>query len=203
MWDVFINEGAIKEHQQRFLRGKQEKEKTFIKAQFFTKKQFLLIAGTKENLFLIFDGFQLIHELNVCYSYENIYDLNVQNFNKIEENNDISILKKNLDLVKKENLDNQLKEISDLLSLNLSNKSGVIKIKKIIRIKIKIIKMIMKKIMKKKMKIIIRLKIKKVKKNRKNPNLNQWPKVKKKCRKRKKKSKNYINLKEMRKKMKN
>ena len=57
LWDVFINEGAIKERQQRFLRGKQEKERTFIKAQFFAKKQFLLIAGTKENMFFIFDGF--------------------------------------------------------------------------------------------------------------------------------------------------
>ena len=122
LWDVFINEGAIKERQQRFLRGKQEKEKTFIKAQFFTKKQFLLIAGTKENMFFIFEGFQLIHELNVCYSYENIYDLNVQNYNKQEESDDISVLKENLDLVTKDNIDTQLKEISDLLTLNLSNK---------------------------------------------------------------------------------
>ena len=123
MWDVFINEGAIKEHQQRFLRGKQEKEKTFIKAQFFMKKQFLLIAGTKENMFFIFEGYQLIHELNVCYSYENIYDLNAQHFNKIEESDDISVLKENLDLVEKKNIDNKLKEISDLLSINLSNDS--------------------------------------------------------------------------------
>ena len=121
LWDVFINEGAIKEHQQRFLRGKQEKEKTFIKAQFFTKKQFLLIAGTKENMFFIFEGFQFIHELNVCYSYENIYDLNVQNFNKVEENDDITNLKNSLDLVKKDNIDSKLREISNLLTINLSN----------------------------------------------------------------------------------
>ena len=123
LWDVFINEGAIKERQQRFLRGKQEKEKTFIKAQFFAKKQFLLLAGTKENMFFIFDGFQLIHELNVCYSYENIYDLNIQNYNKIEENDDISSLKENLDLISKDNIDTKLKDISDLLSLNLSKKN--------------------------------------------------------------------------------
>ena len=43
LWNVFINEGTLKENQQRFLRGKQEKEKTFIKAQFFVKKLFLLI----------------------------------------------------------------------------------------------------------------------------------------------------------------
>ena len=121
LWDVFINEGAIKERQQRFLRGKQEKERTFIKAQFFAKKQFLLIAGTKENMFFIFDGFQLIHELNVCYSYENIYDLNVQNYSKPEENDDISNLKESINLVEKDNIDNQLKEISDLLTINLSN----------------------------------------------------------------------------------
>ena len=122
LWDVFINEGAIKERQQRFLRGKQEKEKTFIKAQFFAKKQFLLLAGTKENMFFIFDGFQLIHELNVCYSYENIYDLNIQNYNKIEENDDISSLKENLSQISKDNIDSKLKDISDLLSLNLSKK---------------------------------------------------------------------------------
>jgi len=124
MWDVFINEGAIKEHQQRFLRGKQEKEKTFIKAQFFNRKQFLLIAGTKENIFFIFEGFQLIHELNVCYSYENIYDLNVQNFNTNEEDDDISALKENLNSLEKDNIDSKLKDISTLLTLNLNNKSA-------------------------------------------------------------------------------
>ena len=38
LFNVFINEGALKEHQQRFLRGKKEKEHNFIKAQFFDKK---------------------------------------------------------------------------------------------------------------------------------------------------------------------
>ena len=78
LWNVFINEGTLKEHQQRFLRGKQEKEKTFIKAQFFDKKPFLFIVGTLENVFYIIDSFQVIHELNVNYSFENIYDLNIQ-----------------------------------------------------------------------------------------------------------------------------
>ena len=121
LWDVFINEGAIKEHQQRFLRGKQEKEKTFIKAQFFSKKQFLLIAGTKENIFFIFEGFTCIHELNVCYSLENLYDLNIQNLNKVEENDDITNLKQSIDSVNKDNIDNKLREISNILTLNISN----------------------------------------------------------------------------------
>ena len=90
LWNVFINEGSLKEHQQRFLRGKQEKEKTFIKAQFFDKKPFLLIVGTWENVFYIIDSFQVIHELNVCYSIENIFDLNVQNFYNHEDFDDIS-----------------------------------------------------------------------------------------------------------------
>ena len=55
----FINEGNLKEHQQRFLNSKQEKEHKFIKAQFFNKKSFLLIAGTTEHIFYIFESFQL------------------------------------------------------------------------------------------------------------------------------------------------
>ena len=116
LWNVFINEGTLKENQQRFLRGKQEKERNFIKAQFFTKKLFLLIVGTKENMFFIFEGYQLIHELNVCYSFENIYDLNVQNFRKIEEDEDITKFQENFDSVKKENLDETMRNISSLLT---------------------------------------------------------------------------------------
>ena len=123
LWNVFINEGTLKEHQQRFLRGKQEKEKTFIKAQFFTKKLFLLIVGTEENMFFIFEGYQLIHELNVCYSFENIYDLNVQNFRKFEENEDISQFQEKFDSVKKDNLEETMRDLSSLLTANtLKNK---------------------------------------------------------------------------------
>ena len=43
LWNIFLNEGSLKEHQQRFLKGKKEKEHTFIKAEFFEKKHFLLI----------------------------------------------------------------------------------------------------------------------------------------------------------------
>ena len=116
LWNVFINEGALKEHQQRFLRGKKEKEHNFIKAQFFDKKSFLLIVGTEENMFYIIDSFQVIHEINMCYSFENIYDLNIQNLLKIEENDDIGNLKENIDSLNKNDLDDQLKKISALTS---------------------------------------------------------------------------------------
>ena len=112
LWNVFINEGTLKEHQQRFLRGKQEKEKTFIKAQFFDKKPFLLIVGTWENIFYIIESFQVIHELNACYSIENIFDLNVQNFNNNDDNDDITKLKESIDSINKTNIDNKLREIT-------------------------------------------------------------------------------------------
>ena len=51
LWNVFINEGALKEHQQRFLRGKKEKEHNFIKAQFFEKKSFLHRLCTRNSRF--------------------------------------------------------------------------------------------------------------------------------------------------------
>ena len=116
LWNIFINEGSLKEHQQRFLRGKKEKEHNFIKAQFFEKKSFLLIVGTKENMFYIIDSFQVIHEINMYYSFENIYDLNIQNLLHVEENNDIGNLKENIDSLTKNDLDSQLKAISLLTS---------------------------------------------------------------------------------------
>ena len=127
LWDVFVNEGTLKEHQQRFLRGKQEKEKTFLKVEFFEKKPNLLIAGTKENVFYIFENFLLIHELNVCYSYENIYDLNIQNFNKTEENDNISIISESIESLEKnhKDLDSKLKAISNELANSISTKKNV------------------------------------------------------------------------------
>ena len=114
LWNVFINEGTLKEHQQRFLNSKQEKEQNFIKAQFFDKKPFLLIVGTTENIFYIIDSFQIIHELNTCYSFENIYDLNVQNLQNLEENEEIGNLEESVDSLNVNNLDNQLKDINIL-----------------------------------------------------------------------------------------
>ena len=67
-------------------------------------------------MFYIIDSFQVIHEINMCYSYENIYDLNIQNLLKVEENDDIGNLKENIDNLTKNDLDDQLKKISDLTS---------------------------------------------------------------------------------------
>ena len=125
LWNVFINEGILKEHQQRFLRGKQEKEKTFIKAQFFDKKPFLLIVGTLENIFYIIDSFQVIHELNVNYSIENLYDLNIQNLKNTEDNEEEIIkLKEKIDSINKANIDTKLREIISL-SNTLNNGSDL------------------------------------------------------------------------------
>ena len=117
LWNVFINEGNLKEHQQRFLNSKQEKEHKFIKAQFFTKKSFLLIVGTTEHIFYIFDSFQLIHEINTCYSFENIYDMNIHNYLNLIDNEDISALKKNFDEIEIKNIENKLNEIYALSNI--------------------------------------------------------------------------------------
>ena len=121
LWNIFINEGALKEHQQRFISGKKEKEHNFIKAQFFEKKSFLLIVGTKENMFYIIDSFTVIHEIDMCYSFESIYDLNIQNILNFQESYDIGNLKETVDSLNKADLDAQLKNISLLISTNNIN----------------------------------------------------------------------------------
>jgi hypothetical protein len=78
LWNVFINEGSLKEHPQRFLKGKTEKEHNFIKAQFFDKKSFMFLVGTTENIFYIIEGFQIIYDFNASYSVDNIHDMNIQ-----------------------------------------------------------------------------------------------------------------------------
>ena len=124
LWNIFINEGALKEHQQRFISGKKEKEHNFIKAQFFEKKSFLLIVGTKENMFYIIDSFSIIHEINMCYSNENIYDLNIQNILNFKESYDIGNLKETIDSLNKTDLDDQLKKISLLTNPTNINKES-------------------------------------------------------------------------------
>ena len=114
LWNVFINEGNLKEHKQRFLNSKQEKEHKFIKAQFFNKKSFLLIVGTTEHIFYIFNSFQLIHELNTCYSYENLYDLNIQNFQNLVDDEDISALEKKFENIDIKNIGSKLNVIYNL-----------------------------------------------------------------------------------------
>jgi hypothetical protein len=127
LWNIFINEGVLKEHQQRFLYGKKEKEHNFIKAQFFEKKSFLLIVGTKENMFYIIDSFTIIQEIDMCYSFESIYDLNIQNILNFQESYDIGNLKETIDSLDKHDIDAQLKNISLLISPNninnISNKN--------------------------------------------------------------------------------
>ena len=125
LWNIFINEGVLKEHQQRFISGKKEKEHNFIKAQFFEKKSFLLIVGTKENMFYIIDSFTIIHEINMCYSNENIYDLNIQNILHFQESYDIGNLKETIDSLNKNDIDAQLKKISLLTNpIGLNNKKN-------------------------------------------------------------------------------
>ena len=127
LWNIFINEGALKEHQQRFISGKKEKEHNFIKAQFFDKKSFLLIVGTKENMFYIIDSFTVIHEINMYYSFENIYDLNIQNILHFQESYDIGNLKEIIDSLNKTDLDEQLKKITLLTNppnMNNNNKNN-------------------------------------------------------------------------------
>ena len=76
LWNVFINDGSLKEHPQRFLKGKQEKEKSFIKVVFFEKKSFMFIVITQENNLYVIEGFKLIFTLNIRFEQE-IYDLNI------------------------------------------------------------------------------------------------------------------------------
>ena len=125
LWNIFINDGSLKENQQRFLKGKKEKEHTFLKAEFFEKKHFLLIVGTAENLFFIIDNFSVLHEIDVCYSYENIYDLNLQNIRNEDDEDDDNIgnLKGILDNMNTKNIDNQLKELSILTNDNIKEKN--------------------------------------------------------------------------------
>ena len=44
-------------------------------------------------MFYIIDSFTIIHEINMCYSNENIYDLNIQNILHFQESYDIGNLK--------------------------------------------------------------------------------------------------------------
>ena len=79
LWNVFVNQGILKEHPQRFLKNKQEKEHTFINIEFFEKKSFMLMVGTLENEIFIIEGFVVIAVINAMYKKENIYDLNIHN----------------------------------------------------------------------------------------------------------------------------
>ena len=63
-------------------------------------------------MFYIIDSFTIIHEINMCYSNENIYDLNIQNILHFQESYDIGNLKETIDSLNKNDIDAQLKKIS-------------------------------------------------------------------------------------------
>ena len=68
--------------------------------------------GTLENVFFIIDNFQLIHELNVNYSIDNIYDLNIQNIRDDNEGDEEVIkIKEKIDSLNTVNIDNKIREI--------------------------------------------------------------------------------------------
>ena len=127
LWNVFINERTLKEHQQRFLNTKQEKGHKFIKAQFFNKKSFLLIVGTTEHTFYIFDSFQLIHEIDTCYSFENVLDLNIQNYLNLEDDENIDKLKQSFDNLDIKNIETKLNEIYELTNVTQIKKNKNVK----------------------------------------------------------------------------
>jgi len=79
LWNVFINQGILREHPQRFLKSKQEKDFTFINIDFFERKAFTFIVGTMENIIFVIEGFIVLAEINCGISKENIYELNLQN----------------------------------------------------------------------------------------------------------------------------
>jgi len=91
LWNVFINEGSLKEHPQRYLKNKQEKEHTFIKAEFFENKSFMFAVGTIENIIYIVEGFNVLCEINGNYKKENIIDLNVNGINNLTEEDETDI----------------------------------------------------------------------------------------------------------------
>jgi len=85
LWNVFINQGSLKEHPQRYLKNKQEKEHTFIKAEFFENKSFMFAVGTLENVIFIIEGFNVLCEINSSYKKENIIELNVLGIKNLTE----------------------------------------------------------------------------------------------------------------------
>jgi len=88
LWNVFINQGSLKEHPQRYLKNKQEKEHTFIKAEFFENKSFMFAVGSIENVIFIIEGFNVLCEINSSYKRENIMDLNVIGIKNLTEEED-------------------------------------------------------------------------------------------------------------------
>lgn len=131
LWNIFINDGKLKEHPEKFLNSKIENEYSFIKVEFFTfnsdiaHRSFMFIAATLENKFLIIKGFSIISEI----------DVNVDIYNTVNMNLNISSTKKDEDNLfkdyetlynssKKDNLDSMVNYISQELTGNLSSNNS-------------------------------------------------------------------------------
>ena len=93
LWNFFSNEGLLKEHPQRFLKGKDEKEHNFIKSQFYDNKPFMFIAATDESQFFIKINFQVLYKFNVIYNPNDICDLDIASISQISR--DDAMLSKN------------------------------------------------------------------------------------------------------------
>lgn len=100
LWNVFINQGSMKEHPQRYLKNKQEKEHTFIKAEFFENKSFMFAVGTLENVIFIIEGFNVLCEINAGYKKENIIELNVIGIKNLTEEDEEELDPRNTALPK-------------------------------------------------------------------------------------------------------
>lgn len=94
LWNIFINDGSIKEHPQKFLTSKKENDYSFIKAEFFKynkedkQRSFMFAVGTLENKFLIIKGFKIIYELELNVDPYDCLDLNFNLFpTKTQEDN--------------------------------------------------------------------------------------------------------------------
>jgi len=88
LWNVFINQGILREHPQRFLKSKQEKDYTFINIDYFNdRKAFTYIVGTLENVIFVIEGFIVIAKIHCGYLKENIFELNLQNFITVNDEN--------------------------------------------------------------------------------------------------------------------
>jgi hypothetical protein len=82
-WNLFINEGTLKEHPQRFLKGKQEKEHNFIRTQFFENKSFKFLVGSQEGIFYIIDNFQIIHTFDIHFHEAMVREFNISKMQEL------------------------------------------------------------------------------------------------------------------------
>lgn len=124
LWNIFINEGSLKEHPQKFLNSKKEGDLSFIKVEFFnyssnksySQKSTMFIAGTLENRFFIIKGFKVTYELEMNVDPYDCIDMCI---NLIpSENKDIKIYS-NFKETKDKNISKK-KEVSSVFSSSKS-----------------------------------------------------------------------------------